>query len=147
MADADDDRRYVLLDPDGTGSDQGWVYVIVAAQTGVVYQVQGGGVGCVAYAQEGYLIPVFGQHLDEELREIFVGELKGQGARGLDWPQGLLDRLRTAVALDIYGSRNRDDLFPARLVLDESRSAEIDEAWVPVVTPDGPGVLVWENSD
>jgi hypothetical protein len=80
MADADDDRRHVFLDPDGTGSDQGWVYVIVAAPTGVVYQVQGGGVGCVAYAQEGYLITVFGQHLDEELREIFIGELNGQGA-------------------------------------------------------------------
>ncbi|MGW9028169.1 DUF6210 family protein [Streptomyces sp. NPDC055722] len=49
--------------------------------------------------------------------------------------------------MHVYGSANREDLFPTALVLDESRLAEIDEAWVPVVTPDGPGVLVWENSD
>ncbi|WUO43891.1 DUF6210 family protein [Streptomyces sp. NBC_00285] len=33
------------------------------------------------------------------------------------------------------------------MLLDESRLAEADEAWVPVLTPDGPGVLTWENSD
>ncbi|BBC29284.1 hypothetical protein SGFS_005780 [Streptomyces graminofaciens] len=82
-------KRYVFLDPDGSGADQGWVYVIVAAPTGVVYQVQGGGFCCIPYEQEGYLLPLFGR--------------------------GLL--------------------------------SEVDEAWVPVVTPDGPGVLVWENSD
>lgn len=123
------------------------MFVIVAAATGVVYQNQGGGTGCIQYEQEGYLIPVLGQGLDDDLREIFVGELKGQGARRLDWPADRLDRLRAAVAFHVYGSANRDDLFPLPLVLDESRLSEVDEAWVPVVTPDGPGVLVWENSD
>ncbi|MCC5477314.1 DUF6210 family protein [Streptomyces barringtoniae] len=137
--------RYVCLDPDGTGT--GWVFVIVAAGTGVVYKVQGGGHRCAQYAQEGYLIPVFGRGLDQELKDIFVGELKGHGARRGGWPPALLDRLRAAVALHVYGSANRDDLFPTPLALDESRLADIDEAWVPVVTPDGPGVLVWENSD
>jgi hypothetical protein len=33
------------------------------------------------------------------------------------------------------------------LKLDESRIAEADEAWVPVLTPDGSGVLMWFNSD
>ncbi|MFI8456658.1 DUF6210 family protein [Kitasatospora sp. NPDC085464] len=36
---------------------------------------------------------------------------------------------------------------PPWLQLDESRIGEADEAWVPVITPDGPGVLVWLNSD
>ncbi|MFD9903267.1 DUF6210 family protein [Streptomyces sp. NPDC059063] len=31
--------------------------------------------------------------------------------------------------------------------MDETRVGEADEAWVPVVTPDGPGVPVWFNSD
>ena len=31
--------------------------------------------------------------------------------------------------------------------LDESRILEADEAWIPVITPHGPGVLVWPNSD
>ncbi|WP_405806288.1 DUF6210 family protein [Streptomyces sp. NBC_01187] len=147
MADTGDNRRYIFLDPDGTGSGQGWVFLIVAAPTGVVYQVQGGGVGCVPFEQEGYLIPVFGRDLDDALKEIFVGELKGQGAGRLVWPEGLLDRLRTAAAFHVYGSANQEDPFPAPLSLDESRLSEVDEAWVPVVTPDGPGVLVWENSD
>ncbi|MGW3119964.1 DUF6210 family protein [Streptomyces sp. NPDC001107] len=88
-----------------------------------------------------------GRGLDEELKDIFAGELQGAGAQGLTWPPALLERLRGAVALHVYGSSNRDDLYPAPLVLDESRLAEADEAWVPVLTPDGPGVLVWENSD
>jgi hypothetical protein len=147
MTGADDGRRYIFLDPDGTGSDQGWMFVIVAAPTGVVYQVQGGGIGCIAYEQEGYLIPLFGRGLDEELKAIFVGELHRNGSRRLDWPEQLLGRLRSMIAFHVYGSANRKDLFPTPLALDESRLAEIDEAWIPVVTPDGPGLLVWENSD
>jgi hypothetical protein len=140
-----DTRHRVFLDLEGNGN--GTVFVVVAAPTGVVYEVQGGGHGCVPYEQEGYLVPVPGRGLDEELKEIFVGELKGWGSRGLTWSPRLLDRLRSAVALHIYGSANRDDLCPAPLALDESRLAEADEAWVPVLTPDGPGVLTWENSD
>lgn len=73
--------------------------------------------------------------------------MKRSGSRGLTWSPDLLDRLRSAVALHVYGSANRDDVWPAPLVLDESRLAEADEAWVPVLTPDGPGFLTWENSD
>ncbi|MEU1402221.1 DUF6210 family protein [Streptomyces sp. NPDC005728] len=35
---------------------------------------------------------------------------------------------------------------PCPPAIDETRLAEFDEARVPVVTPDGPGVLVRENS-
>ncbi|MEV7119668.1 DUF6210 family protein [Kitasatospora griseola] len=143
-----DDRRHIFLDPDGIGAGQGWMFVIVAAPTGVVYQNQGGGFGCIQYQQEGYLIPLFGRDLDVDLQEIFVGELKGQGSRRLDWPAELLDRLRAAVAdFGVYGSGRHDDALPTWLALDESRLSEVDEAWVPVLTPHGPGVLVWENSD
>ncbi|MFD9003063.1 DUF6210 family protein [Streptomyces sp. NPDC059582] len=31
--------------------------------------------------------------------------------------------------------------------LDENRIRDTDEAWVPVITPDGPGLLLWANSD
>jgi len=77
-----------------------------------------------------------------------VDELKGLGARGLDWPAPLLDRLRDAVAdLRVHGSAHRDDTWPAALAQDESRPTEADEAWIPVRTPAGPGCLAWENSD
>ncbi|MEU4116536.1 DUF6210 family protein [Kitasatospora sp. NPDC028055] len=139
-------KRYVYLDPDGCGG--GWMFVIVAAPTGVVYQSQCGGYACAQYEQEGYLVPLYGADLDEDLNAIFVGELKGWGMRGQEWQAGVLDRLRTAVdALGIYGSGRHDVSGPPSLVLDESRLSEAAEAWIPVITPDGPGVLVWENSD
>ena len=107
---------------------------------------QGGWYGCVPYELEGYLLPVPGRGLDEELKDIFVGEPRGAGAQCLTWPPLLLERLRGAVALHVHGSVNRDDPCPAPLVLDESRPAEADEEWAAVLTPDGPGVLVWEHS-
>ncbi|MBD0689739.1 DUF6210 family protein [Streptomyces sp. CBMA123] len=147
MAHTTDDKRYVFLDPVSSGAGLGWMFVIVAAPTGVIYQNQAGGLTCAQYEQEGYLIPILGRELDDELRAIFVRELRKQGSSGLDWPADLLDRLRAAVAFSVYASTNRDDAFPTPLVLDESRLPEADEAWVPVLTPDGPGILVWENSD
>ncbi|MFJ1758646.1 DUF6210 family protein [Kitasatospora sp. NPDC088134] len=144
MADTDGDKRYVFLDPDSSGAGQGWVFAVVAADTGVVYQTQGGGYGCVQYQQEGYLVPLPARNPDDELRALFTGALKGQGARGLDWPPALLDRLRTAVAAHRYGAPGTPGV---PLALDESRLPEADEAWLPVLTPDGPGVLVWENCD
>ncbi|QNP73805.1 hypothetical protein IAG44_33000 [Streptomyces roseirectus] len=141
-----DTRHRIPLDPEG--SDTGWVCVIVAAPTGVVYEAQGGGHACVPYEQEGYLIPLFVSDADSDLRTLFARAPKGRGAPGRIWQPALLDRLRTAVSdLYLYASANRDDTWPAQLVLDEARLAEADEAWVPVLTPDGPGTLVWANSD
>ncbi|MDH6131363.1 hypothetical protein P3T37_000732 [Kitasatospora sp. MAA4] len=85
--------------------------MIVAAPTGVIYQNQSGGYSCAQYTQEGYLVPLFGSGLDEELREIFVGELRGWGIRGHDWSAELLDRLRAAVAeLSVYRSARHNEL-------------------------------------
>ncbi|MFF2097100.1 DUF6210 family protein [Streptomyces sp. NPDC058202] len=145
-AEGGDGKRRVFLDIDETGS--GWLFVVVAAPTGVIYQTQGGGYGCLPYEQEGYLLPFYVPGADAGLNDLFVGALKSCGSRRLDWPPNLLDRLRREVAdLHIWGSANQDDGSPTPLALDESRLAETDEAWVPVLTPDGPGILVWQNSD
>ncbi|MFI9365230.1 DUF6210 family protein [Kitasatospora sp. NPDC053057] len=120
----------------------------MAAPTGVVHQNQCGGHACARYEQEGYLVPLSGTDLDEDMNEIFVGELKGWDKCGLEWPAGVLDRLRAAVdSLGMYGSGRSGDLYPPPLVLDEPWLSEAAEAWIPVITADGPGVLVWENSD
>ena len=34
-----------------------------------------------------------------------------------------------------------------RLSLDVERIDSLDEGWIPVVTPGGPGTLIWPNSD
>ncbi|MEU0781391.1 DUF6210 family protein [Streptomyces sp. NPDC006173] len=120
----------------------------MAAPTGVIYQTQGGGYDCIPYEQEGYLLPFYVPGADAGLNDLFVGALKDCGSRRLDWPRTLLDRLRQEVAdLHIWGSANQDDAQATPPVLHESRLAETDEAWVPVLTPDGPGHLVWQNSD
>ncbi|MFD8822116.1 DUF6210 family protein [Streptomyces sp. NPDC059605] len=36
---------------------------------------------------------------------------------------------------------------PHTLGPDGSRPRDVDEAWVPVIAPDGPGVLLWADSD
>jgi hypothetical protein len=61
-------------------------------------------------------------------------------------------RLRSAVdktAVEESGQTAGDLLSREQkpLLLDESRLGELDEAWVPVLTPDGSGLLVWNNSD
>ncbi|MEV7770338.1 DUF6210 family protein [Kitasatospora sp. NPDC086791] len=55
-----------------------------------------------------------------------------------------LARLRSAVEdLGIYGAGRDDETYSTSLVLDGSRLAEPAEAWVPVVTPDGPLRETW----
>lgn len=132
-------------DPSEAG---GWAMLIVDAPTGVHYSNQTGGYACHRPSQEGYLLPMFGQGLDEELARIFIEDLRGHGSRPVVWPPRSLERLRAAVAeLGVYAAVNRDEVYPASLVLDETRLDETEEAWVRVLTPDGPGVLVWQNSD
>ncbi|KIQ65625.1 hypothetical protein TR51_17575 [Kitasatospora griseola] len=143
-----DDKRHIFLDPDGIGADQGWMFVIVAAPTGVVHQNQGGGFGCIPVPAGGLSDPA----VRAGPGRLPAGDLRRRaertGSRRLDWPAELLDRLRAAVAdFGVYGSGRHDDAFPTWLALDESRLSEVDEAWVPVLTPHSPGVLVWENSD
>ncbi|MGC5021856.1 DUF6210 family protein [Micromonospora sp. DT47] len=55
-------------------------------------------------------------------------------------------RLRGIVAGVTYWAWDGLTEDPHPLRWDESRR-EADEAWVPVLTPAGPGVLVWANSD
>jgi integrase len=47
-----------------------------------------------------------------------------------------------------YSARQGPEhILRRRLRLDDGRLDDLDEAWVPVLTSDGPGVLVWPNSD
>lgn len=62
-------------------------------------------------------------------------------------PADVLEEIRTAVPLLVMMSFTRSGHPEMRIALDEPRFNEIDEACVPVTTPDGPGILTWENSD
>ncbi|MGA5819691.1 DUF6210 family protein [Kitasatospora sp. NPDC094028] len=134
-------RRFVSLDPDGLARSGG-LHVVVEAGTGVFYRHRYGGTACLQGRVEGFLVPVCrpvcGPDPRDGLRELF------EGPRGADDRHG---RLRALVAGVVYWACDGQAEEPHGLRVDESRAGEIDEAWVPVLTPDGPGVLVWPNSD
>ncbi|GAA1538126.1 hypothetical protein GCM10009678_20580 [Actinomadura kijaniata] len=148
-------RRYVFLDADGTIEEDGWFGAVIEAPTGVVYVQQYGGTACLQGRAEGYYVPLgawdpaTGRDALRELREIFERDLKGTGLPGA--PAGdLLTRIESAVEATVFWPSTpaaNADSTRAHLRLDGSRLADLDEAWIPIVTPDGPGVLLWCNSD
>jgi len=136
--------KNVLLDPDGSSPDA--LFIIVEHPTGIVYKLQYGGTATLIGGLEGFLVPVHHEESHRTLREIFERDLRGAGTTGWpDWPPPLLDLLRRAVGQIRYWPS--DDGAPGYISLDEGRLAEIDEAWIPVLTADGPGLLIWKNSD
>lgn len=148
--------RRVFLDPDGSFAP-GWLGVIVAAKTGVIYASQCAGVGCDQREQEGYYVPLGRLKLDAGLDAIDTWDLTlpFHEARGCDWtrvgdrmPPECLAALESAVAVVPFWTTTLGKPEErGSLRLDRTRLAEVAEAWVPVVTPDGPGILVWENCD
>jgi hypothetical protein len=139
--------RYVCLDPDGAAGDEGWLYVVVRAETGVFYQQQYGGTACSLGQVEGFLVPVSGPFGADLLRELSEGHFRGAGTWNHRWQDEEARSLREAVEGICYWACDKNDQTPGPLRLDEQSLSDADEAWIPVLTPDGPGVLVWPNSD
>ncbi|XVU27232.1 DUF6210 family protein [Actinoplanes sp. CA-054009] len=136
--------RHVSLDPDGLAG----LCVLVAAPTGVVYHHQYGGTACRQGQQEGFLVPLAAFSALDELREIFEVHLDSVGTWNYQWPDEELDHLRRVVSdVSYWTSDDGRSEEPKPLTLDESRLRDVDEAWIPVETPDGPGILIWPNSD
>ncbi len=135
----------VFIDPfealDGLGC------VIVRRRTGVSYQQQYGGTGCLQRVVEGYLVPVDLRNVASDLDALFIQELGGSGLGGPGpRPPDLIARIDQLVSRVVM-SASDDEGTEVALRLDPGRLYEVDEAWAPVLTPDGPGVLVWMNSD
>jgi hypothetical protein len=138
-------RRFVFLDP--AEMIGGWLYVVVNAQTGVFYQQQYGGTACRQGQLEGFLVPVAAADALDALRQLFEKHFGGAGTWDYPWPNEERNKLRQILGGITYWACDGNDEEPHALRLDESQLREIDEAWIPVITPDGPGVLVWCNSD
>jgi len=120
--------------------------VLVEASTGIIYENPTGGTACLPRRVEGYYVPVYIEQGLQALRSAFEVSLGRAGThRGL--PADVLKEIRAAVSQLVMMSSTRSGHPGMRMELDESRFYETDEAWVPVTTPDGPGILTWENSD
>ena len=141
-----------------------FIGVVIDAPTGVIYSQQCGGTNCYHYDFEGYFVPLSRYELDESdttsdnrlaldtdlLKAVFHEAVPGDPdacvwARSTDeLPPDRLDRLAALVALLCYRGGNYDEKM---ITLDYLRLKDGCEACVPVVTPDGPGTLVWNNCD
>lgn len=136
--------RFVFIDPDGTGG--AWTHVVVEAPTGVFYQQEYGGTSRRQGQAEGYLVPMSMESgAIDALASVFA-PFRGGGAGGHVWAGAELDALRAAVGAVQFWSCDGAAETPHLLRLDESRLAEADDEWLPVLTPDGPGRLVWSVS-
>ncbi|WP_026413954.1 DUF6210 family protein [Actinomadura oligospora] len=138
--------HHVFLDPDGSiGS---WVFAVVEAPTGVVYQQQYGGTACRQGEVEGFLVPLHASDALAGLRDLFEKHFRGSGTWNYTWPdEQERARLRDLVEQIRYWTSDGQTDEPHPLKLDAARIHEADEAWIPVLTPDGPGLLLWPNSD
>jgi hypothetical protein len=134
-------HRRIFIDPDGTLPD--YVLLIMRAPTGIIYEQQCGGTATRQLEAEGFLVPVADVALPA-LRALFEGTFHGTGTWNYRWPDAEISRLRDAVASIPYWTETGDRTF---LRLDEPQLADADEAWIPVLTPDGPAILTWPNSD
>jgi hypothetical protein len=142
---------YIFLDPDGSRGVG--LLVLIAAPTGVTYAHQCGGLETGVRELEGFAVPLG----DEEAATPLVAFFKAfQGNPpsicspfGNIWTETLIADLgRIVGAIGFWHTRRHpDDDRRLFLALDTERFAEATEAWVPVRTPYGPGVLIWDNSD
>ena len=137
--------QYVFLNPDGS---QPWsAYVVVRHPTGITYGHQCAGRLNDCRSIEGFLIPVGGPEVSDSLLAWFAARWQGDGY-DIDWSSELIHSLAALVStipcwLTVEDAEVRREV----LQLDTDRIHECVEAWVPVRTPYGPGVLWFENSD
>lgn len=156
--------KKVTIDPHGTG--QLYFGVIIQDVSGIVYSQQCGGTACEQREIEGYFIPIGGlgfsikneetvteNHEDDPGFEIEKGHInqllsvfhKANG--GCLWGKPSVEqlaRLRAVIEKIQYKDENGRETW---LLLNDAKLDEILEAWVPVITLDGQGILTWPNCD
>lgn len=137
--------RYVFLDP--MGLDSSLLALIMPASTGVTYQQQCGGTTCLQRSLEGYLVPVGANMNGERLSAVWHGR-RGSCGFGDGLPPERQELLAERIErIGHYATGNAESNEFAQLALDRERSDELVEAWAPVITLDGPAILVWQNCD
>ncbi|MFO0905032.1 MAG: DUF6210 family protein [Pirellulales bacterium] len=138
---------YIFLNPDG--SVQTGLWVIVEQTTGVKYAQQCGGHATEIKVLEGFLIPVGGPAEAKRIYQWFWKRFAGNCSTGkVEWQDDWIAQLGELVrAIPCWQTRANGEDKRHFLELDVNRIEECVEAWIPVRTPYGPGVLTLDNSD
>lgn len=153
-----DEKRRVSL----TCEEPKFIGLILHAPTGVIYEHQFGGTGCWHDGIEGYFVPVSRAEIDPDAdvyspsrHELDTDLLKAVfhhpddpdrcwACSAADLPDENVERLAALIDLLCYYGGGYE---MRQFELDRLRLADGREAYVPVLTPDGPGLLVWNNCD
>lgn len=137
--------KYVFIDPDGTMTP--YLAVIIRHPTGVTYRHQCDGVTTDERELEGYLIPLSGgpdraaTTTRQALTDVFHADRGCLGGPPLEAHRPRLSDIVRAIPF-----WHGDDQC-TYLQLDLDRITEACEAWLPVITADGDGILIWPNCD
>ena len=147
--------RFVYLDPDETWGS--WVMVVIRFPTGIIYGTQCAGTGTLQRYVEGYLVPSAGikfQPLVGKVNSKHLREVFHQGSNcvwswtGNNLPDNQREILAKLVSeIPYWQQHGLESETRGCLNLDLSRTDEIAEAWIPVQTLDGDGVLLFDNCD
>jgi hypothetical protein len=131
----------------------------------VSYRQQCGGTDCLQREVEGYYVPLGGYQSDPTAGLFDNGALTAPFHKGGDncvfsgsprpesplipeLPPDRIEALRTVVeSIPYWSDADASGTEREHLILDQSRLTDLAEAWVPVLTPDGPGILTWPNCD
>jgi hypothetical protein len=141
---------YIFINPDD-GFDLG-LLVIVEAKTGVIYANQVAGKLTDCRKLEGFLIPVGAPSEAKKLYDWFWRAFHGNCyTPEQDWLPETVKALARLVA-EIpcwltFPDEDEDKTQRLFLKLDEDRMGGCVEAWIPVITPYGKGILTLGNSD
>lgn len=139
---------YIILDPDD--SQLLGLCVIVEAMTGVTYANQVAGYATEIRSLEGFLIPVGNVDSAKVIYNWFWRTFHGNCYHPeTDWTSERTRVLSELVSqIPCWLTSSNVELDERRfLILDENRMNDCVEAWIPVITPYGRGILTLNNSD
>jgi hypothetical protein len=139
--------RRILLNPDDSFSPG--LLLIVEAATNTTYEQQCGGYAVALRSAEGFLIPVGGEREARVIYDWFVTAFKGHSYAAADsWRAQRVAELQELVRRVPCWIRASTDADEARsLELDMKRLDQCIEAWIPVLSPYGHGILTLDDSD
>jgi Family of unknown function (DUF6210) len=137
----------ILLNPDDSFSLG--LLLIVEAATSITYEQQCGNYAVALRRMEGFLIPLGGEREARVIYDWFATTFKGHSyAAASSWSDQTVGELQELVHRVPCWIRTSSDSDEVRsLELDMGRLDQCIEAWIPVLSPYGPGILTLDNSD
>lgn len=144
------ESQFVYIDSDGTFGD--WIAIVIENKTGIIYGTQCHGVICEQRYVEGFLIPCGGLLINADdgllTSAMLTSPFHSNGCMYNESFQSRVDEIAAIVQqIPIWHYVNINDCTRDYLELDQDRAYEICEAWIPIKTKFGRGVLLWNNCD